>query len=398
MAGRVQHQYPSDDELERLHEEHGSETAVARVLGISRGTYQSHLARNAERKRRCIVATERHYARVKGVERAARAIHSERTNDQEFLGTVHEFVRRKKRISVERVADELDVSPRRVREALSSLRGEGFRLPETDGVIELAPVQPDQTNLHRLDPRLLEGDTLTVGIVSDTHLSSNEQGLAELNLAYDHFSELGIREVWHAGDFTCGVGIFRGQSAEIFNHTFERQVDYLVEHYPRRDGITTRGISGNHDIEGDFGKAGANPVVALANKRDDIEFLGDYSAWVEMPNGAWTHLLHPKGSMSYSASYKAQKLCDGYPAGRKPAILIPGHWHVRGQWEHRGIQVLWPGCFEWRSKFLERLGLHPAVGFHVLKVKLGDDGSLVRYSAEWFRFYEGRSVAIASAA
>jgi len=338
-------------------------------------------------------ASQRHQQRLKSAGREERAIYSEKVQEQDFLATVHEIVRRKKRISVERIADELDVSPRRIRDALTTLRVEGYRIPESDGVIELAAVQPDQHNLHKLDPRLLQGDTITVGIVSDTHLSSNEQALEELNLAYDHFAELGIREVWHAGDFTCGVGIFRGQSAEIFNHTFERQVDYLVENYPQREGIVTRGISGNHDIEGDFGKAGANPVVALANKRDDIEFLGDYSAWVEMPNGAWTHLLHPKGGMSYSVSYKAQKLVDGYAPGRKPAILIPGHWHVQGMWQTRGVQVMWPGCFEWRSKFLERLGLHPAVGFTVLSITLGDDGSVVDITRSWKPFWEGRKVA-----
>lgn len=392
MGGRIQHDYPSDDELERLHEELGTETAVAHHLGITRATYQSHLWRNAERRERCAAASVRHSVKKKNAQRAAASSAAERDTDP-FRDEVYELIKRKKRLSVEDVADTLDASPKRVREALRRLRDAGYRVPEERGVIELAPVLPDQTNLHKLDPKLLDGEELRVGVVSDTHLSSNEQALAELNLAYDHFEREGIREVWHAGDFTCGIGIFRGQDAEIFNHTFERQIEYLNNYYPTKTGIITRGISGNHDIEGDFGKAGANPVVALANKRPDIEFLGDYSAWIELPNGAWVHLLHPKGGMSYSVSYKAQKLVDGYAPGRKPAILIPGHWHVRGAWEARGVQVLWPGCFEWRSKFLERLGLHPAVGFHVLSIRLGEDGSLVRYSAEWFRFWEGRTVA-----
>lgn len=387
MAGRLQHSYPPDDQLEKLHEKLGSETAVARHLGLSRGTYQSHRQRDPERYKRTTAASARHYGRLKAVEREERAAPVDDLRER-----VYELVRRKKRISTEEVADQLDVSPRRVRDCLASLRVDGYRVPEDGGVIELSTVLPDQQNLHKLDKALLDGDELTIGVVSDTHLSSNEQALEELHLAYDHFAERGIREVWHAGDFTCGTGIFRGQSAEIFNHTFERQVDYLTENYPKRDGIITRGISGNHDIEGDFGKAGANPVVALANKRPDIEYLGDYSAWIELPNNAWVHLLHPKGGMSYSFSYKAQKLVDGYPAGRKPAILIPGHWHVKGNINARSVEVLWPGCFEWRSKFLERLGLHPKVGFHVLTVRLADDGSLVRFLPEWLSFYQGRVV------
>jgi len=96
--------------------------------------------------------------------------------------------------------------------------------------------------------------------------------------------------------------------------------------------------------------------------------------------------------MSYAYSYKAQKLVDGYPGGRKPAILIPGHWHVRAAFESRSVQVLFPGCFEWQSQFMQRLGLHPAVGFHLLEVTVGADGSVVQFLPRWFKFYEGRIV------
>lgn len=295
--------------------------------------------------------------------------------------------------SISTLADALDVSPKRIREALDVLRHQGYRIPDSDETVHIEKVVPSRTNLHK---SLLEGNKITLGIVSDTHLSSNEEALSELHLAYDIFAERGITEVLHAGDWTCGAGIFRGQVSEIKNHTFEQQVEYLVDNYPRRDGIVTRGISGNHDIEGDFGRIGANPVVALANQRDDIEFLGDYSAWINYgpsdENPCWIHLLHGKGGMSYSYSYKAQKLADGYRAERMPALLAVGHWHVRGAFEARGVQVLFPACFEWQSPFLTRLGLSPAVGFHILTLTIGDDGTLVKMVPEYFRFIEGRTI------
>jgi len=298
-----------------------------------------------------------------------------------------------RRHTISEIADELDVSPKRVRTSLEDLRRRGYRIPDSDEQVHIQKVLPNRTNLHR---SLLEGNEITIGIVSDTHLSSNEEALSELHLAYDIFKDRGITEVLHAGDWTCGVDIFRGQVSEIKNHTFESQVEYLVEHYPQRDGIVTRGISGNHDIEGGFGRIGANPVVALANQRDDIEFLGDYSAWInygpDEDNPCWIHLLHGKGGMSYSYSYKAQKLADGYRAERMPALLAVGHWHVRGAFEARGVQVLFPACFEWQSPFLTRLCLSPAVGFHILTLTIGNDGTLVKMVPEYFRFTEGRTV------
>lgn len=313
--------------------------------------------------------------------------------ESELTKKVHKALQKSGELDVEALADKFNVPPKKIRDAVEQLAHDGYRVEVDDvSAVTLHKVPPSRNNLHK---SLLEGEEHVIGIVSDTHLSSNEEALEELHLAYDIFAERGITEVLHAGDWTCGSGIFRGQVSEIKNHTFEQQVDYLVANYPKRDGIVTRGISGNHDIEGDFGRVGANPVVALANQRDDIDFLGDYSAWINYGSDdapCWMHLLHGKGGMSYSYSYKAQKLADGYRSERKPAVLAVGHWHVRGAFEARGVQVLFPACFEWQSPFLTRLGLSPAVGFHILTITIGDDGTLVKMIPEYFRFVEGRTV------
>lgn len=308
---------------------------------------------------------------------------------------VHAYLKKKakgKTITAFDVADALDIPPKRVREALDRLRDRGYRVPveEVPGdSIALERIIPDKTRVHS---SLLEGDVLTVGLVSDTHLSSNEEALDELHLAYDMFADRGITQVWHPGDWVCGRGIFRTQDAEIKNHTFETQVEHAAINYPHRKGITTVGIGGNHDLEGEFGKIGADPVAALAMRRPDIRNLGPFSAYLELPNGAYVHLLHGRGGMSYAYSYKAQKLVDGYAPGRKPALLCVGHWHVAGWLMQRGVNVIFPGCFEWKSPFLERLGLSPAVGFWILELTLGDDGSLVKLKPEWHVFHEGRVV------
>lgn len=294
--------------------------------------------------------------------------------------------------SVIDLADTLDLSPRRVRETLEALRHDGYRIPsEPDpqhGGIVLERVPASTVNVHR---SLLDGERITVGVVSDTHLGSRECAYDHLGLAYDVFAERGVSEVWHAGDLVAGVGIYPTQVQDLTHHTFESQVENAVLRYPRREGITTRLISGNHDIEGAFGRLGANPVVAVCNRRDDMEFLGDYSAVIELPNGARAQLVHGRGGGSYAVSYKPQKWVEGLPQGRKPAIAIFGHWHIRGTFAHRGVELMLGGCFEWQTNLLVRLGLQPAVGFHILTLVLGDDGSLVQSIPEWHGFYEGRT-------
>lgn len=297
--------------------------------------------------------------------------------------------------TIEQIADIADRSPAKVRAALQQAGENGYRVQVDDTAsVRLQRVLPDTPN--RLHPGLFDGHNVRFGVVSDTHLGSNHQALDELHLAYDMFAQEGLSMVLHAGDITSGKGIYRGQDSEIHQHTLDGLVGYTVDQYPRRDGVTTHLIGGNHDLEGGAGRVGLDVAAAVAARRDDINYLGPYSAWLgvgdDPDHAPWVHLLHGKGGMSYAYSYKAQKLVDGYPPGRKPAVLLSGHWHVRGQFNTRGVEVLFAACFEWQSLFLTRLGLSPAVGFHVVEATFGDDGSLVRWLARYYTFHAGRVV------
>jgi predicted phosphodiesterase len=314
--------------------------------------------------------------------------------DDAVVQRVREALKRKRSYSVEGLADAVDASPRRVRDALELLRNAGFRIPkEVGGEVTLNKVPPPGDLTHKLPLKLIDGDWVRFGVVSDTHLCSKECALDELNLTYDFFAREGISDVFHPGDLVAGMGIFPAQAHHVTHLGFEDQRDFAIANYPRRPGVTTHIIGGNHDLEGDFGRVGADPVKGFCNQRDDFTYLGAYSAYVELPNGGSMHLLHGKGGMSYAYSYKAQKIVDGYAQGRKPGALLLGHYHVQGCFSPRGVHTLFPACYEWQSvQFGARLGLTPIVGFHVVEARLGDDGTIVRWKPEFFQFIEGRTV------
>jgi biotin operon repressor len=322
-------------------------------------------------------------------------INSTEADDDEFVKAVKKALGRKKTIRIEAIADQLDVSPKRVRDAIKALRDYGYRIPDiTDGLVMLDAVPPGPSEtIHKLPLALVDGDWIRFGVVSDTHLCSKECALDELHLAYDLFEREGIVDVFHPGDLVAGMGIFPAQHLYITHHSFEDQVDFAVEHYPVRKGVTTHIIGGNHDLEGQFGRSGSDPVKGVANQRPDFNYLGQYSAYVELPNGGSMHLLHGKGGMSYAYSYKAQKVIEGYGQGRKPGALLLGHYHVQGNFSPRAVHTMFPACFEWQSvQFGARLGLRPTVGFHIVEARLGDDGTIVRWKPEFVQFIEGRSI------
>lgn len=314
--------------------------------------------------------------------------------DDPIVEAVREALKRRRKFQVEALADQVDASPRRVRQAISQLQDAGYRIPaEVAGQVELLKLAPTSDEPHKLPLQLLDGDRIRFGVVSDTHLCSKECALEELHLAYDYFAEQGITKVLHPGDLVAGMGIFPAQHLYITHHSFEEQRDFAVANYPRHAGIETWIIAGNHDLEGTFGRAGADPVAGVANRREDFNYLGPYSAWLELANGAHVHLLHGKGGMSYAFSYKAQKIVDGYAQGRKPGALLLGHYHVQGNFSPRGVHTMFPACFEWQSvQFGARLGLTPTVGFHIVEARIAEDATIVEWTPRWHPFIEGRRV------
>lgn len=295
--------------------------------------------------------------------------------------------------TLEELADLADMSPRRVRAALEQLGHDGYRVETSDTAARLVRFPAETGERHSFSPSLFDGDVMRFGVVSDVHLSSIAERPEAVEAAYDVLEREGIVDVFNPGDLVDGIGIYKGQVSELKHHTYEAQVDHAEATYPRRDGIVTRIIGGNHDLEGEFGKAGADPVQAVCNRRPDMEYLGRYSAWVELPNGATMHLLHPQGGASYATSYRPQKIAESYEAGSKPNILLVGHWHRTGYFMVRGVQTMMAGTFQGPTTFSTRKAMGEAGwGFWIVECRLADDGSVVRFKPEWLPFYPGRTI------
>jgi predicted phosphodiesterase len=374
--------YRDRDALVRAVEEHGSCQAAADALGGSRTQVKDWWRRHGLPPRE---ARNLHAVQAPPAARAAADEPSWLLDALKALGDDAD---------VSQIADHADVSPRRVREALDSAGRSGYRVREDAGriVVDRVPFPTHRT--HGIDARLFDGGDLAVGVVSDTHLSSVEDSIEELHAAYDVFEAEGIEEVWHGGDLNAGLGIYRHQLKDLKRPSIQKQIEFAINEYPKRKGIRTRIISGNHDLEGEAGRIALDPVAAFSWAREDVEYLGQYSAYIELPQKTRIHLLHPMKGSSYAVSYQPQKHAEAYQGGRKPHATLFGHWHRRGDFTWRGINCLLLGCFEKQTDLARRAGLgEPAVGFHILRMRIGDDGTIVRWRPEWYPFFQGRRVA-----
>lgn len=144
-----------------------------------------------------------------------------------------------------------------------------------------------------------------IGVVSDTHLTSDAERLDLVRLAYDEFARRGITTVFHVGDLMDGHDVYRGHNQFLKVHGAQAQAKYFIEKYPRKPGIITYAISGNHDCA-DYLKTGMDQVSLVVNGfehqgrhvegRKDIVYLGQYAHKLILPQEITVELLHPRGN------------------------------------------------------------------------------------------------------
>lgn len=243
---------------------------------------------------------------------------------------------------------------------------------------------------YKVDTTRFKGEVVKFGVVSDTHLCSKYQQLTYLNQAYDFFAQEGITDVLHAGDMVAGNGrIYRGQVYEMFRHGADEVRDYAIEYYPKREGITTHIIAGNHDLSF-LGSDGMDIVRAICEKRDDLNYLGHYSATVEFGK-LKVGLHHGEGGCSYARTYKLQKLVEQLAPENKPHAFFLGHYHVAAGLEmYRNVFCRMMPCFEAQTPYLVRKGLYPELGFYIVKALMNpvdrEDG-VTNFRADYYPFY-----------
>lgn len=226
-------------------------------------------------------------------------------------------------------------------------------------------------------------DRYVFGIISCTHLGSRSQQLTALNHFVDELMEAGGRDLFHAGDIVQGSEkMHRGMVYEIFEHGASRQRDYAVENFPRRPGLTTKLISGNHCLS--FGKdTGFSICEAICARRDDMEFCGDWMANFVLPGGFRFKLRHGQGKMSYAISYKPQKLLEKWDRHVDPPHLFAvGHWHTPSFFpKYQGVDVMLLPAFQGQNNYVRSLGIEFShVGGYICSYGLDEDGQFVNGS------------------
>jgi len=275
-----------------------------------------------------------------------------------------------------------------------------------------------------LDPEY----TFRIIMVSDTHIGSRHDNIEGLERMFDQAVEIGAKGVFHSGDLTDGN--FAHRDMHLFLRgdakTFDGQFDRVVHHWPKREGITTYFIAGNHDHFA-WQQPGADICRYIDFAREDMVYLKNQSVFEAAlrkglppevlaqvmesrdlgsgrvgavkigPYHLPAHkrntilmMLHPGNGSAQTMSYKPQRIIANLdmllhsfdnmknPGGKriKPHLLLVGHYHKQDVNLLRNVYVFQAGTMKLADQFHEVKCLNNMMGYWAVELTTRRNGNI----------------------
>lgn len=289
---------------------------------------------------------------------------------------------------IKELSEKLNSSERVINAYIEDLKELGYNITDIEGKFKLSKDIILTDNKHEED---WQGDKIIkFGIVSDTHLCNKWQQLTFLNSLYDIFQHEGINTVYHAGDLSDGY--YKTRPSHIYELIpglagADAQAEYIIDKYPRRKGIVTKFITGNHD-DTHIMNGGVNIGKIIARQREDMIYLGMNNAKINLTPNCILELNHPGDGAAYALSYTLQKLIDSMSGGDKPNILINGHHHKYMNLFYRNIHAFEAGTLEAQTPFMRAKKIAAHVGGIIVEVHVDKEGTVTRCKGEFIPLYK----------
>lgn len=319
-------------------------------------------------------------------------------SDNELLNTVLAHLKRQKTrpITLAELANKVDRGPAAVEKVLAELKEQGFNVLTTDNEVHLsdifAPTREVAQVLHPLSD--MYSFERKIGACGDNHLGSHHERLDVLNALYDLYEAEGITDVYNTGNWIEGEMRLNRHDIKVFG--LDGQIQYLVDNYPQRKGVTTHFVAGD-DHEGWYQRnermeIGRYAEMAMQRAgRHDFHYLGYVEADILLKAAHGERILkvmHPGGGSAYATSYAPQKLIESFQGGERPEILLLGHYHKFDHGHYRNTHYVQTGCTVDQSIFMRKQKISAAVGGTIVTFNQAPDGAINRLKVEWIPFYD----------
>lgn len=298
-------------------------------------------------------------------------------------------------VSLLDLSNTLECAPKIAERIVEKLTLEGHNVKLDEGVVSIVNSLPQNNRIVVNSKDFFDGKWFRFGVLGDSHLCSRYARLDVLNSLYDIYEREGIAHVYHTGNIVDGECRFNKYEL-IVRSGFEAQIDYTLENYPQRKGITTHFVTGD-DHEGWYlQREGINfgqrlQDAAERGGRKDLRWIGHVEVDITLQakkGSSWMRVAHPGGGSSYAISYTGQKIVESYQGGEKPRILFIGHYHKFNYDYSREVYIVQTGCTEDQTIFMRKRKLQAHVGGTMVSFHQAETGEVNRFRVEWMPYFD----------
>lgn len=291
---------------------------------------------------------------------------------------------------VEDISKFLEVSNIEVLGLIQSLKLDGYLVTHNEYdntfVIDKKPFVEVQSYIHSIG----ETREFEFVVISCSHWASKKQQKSFTEHIYNEAEKRNIKDVYHCGDIVDGY--YKNRPEHIFELIpgligADEQAEYVIDNWPRKEGITTHLILGNHD-ETHIKNGGFNIGKAIAKNRPDFKYLGIGHAKIELTPNCRMDIFHPLDGSSYAISYSGQKYMDSISGGDKPNILFVGHHHKALYFPYRNIHYFEVPSLMAQSSWMKRKRIANESGAWFVKLTVDEQGTIVRIIPEHIKQYK----------
>ncbi len=295
-----------------------------------------------------------------------------------------EFI--KKERSLDETSKHFEISPNELMGLIKQLTDEGFMISTVIKDNDVQIMNKGTTDFTADNHYTIETDSngFKVLVISDTSLGSKYQQLSFLNEVYRKAYEEGVRNVIVCGDLSAGLispkSIYYNS---LFKYDTQSQAEYIINNFPRLEGMKTYFITGEKDHTHDL-KSSESIGKMISDKRKDMIYLGPNHCTIDLihrdPENAkileQAKILvrHPKGKIAYTLSYKPQQYISSIRSEDKVDMILHGHYLQCEKMHFRGVdEISVPGMTATTPKMKDD-GINNTMGAWILDIEMKKNG------------------------
>lgn len=290
----------------------------------------------------------------------------------------------KKGTTIQELSNQLNISTKACNVVLEDLTEQGYNILHIGDDVRISQIiVPERNEIHNN----WNGEKIIrFGLMGDTQINSKYTQLTHLHKLYDIYTSEGITDVYHTGDIDEGEQMRVGHQYECYTQGADDHTAEIVRVYPKRNGMTTHFITGNHD-HSIIKRCGYDIGYKIAQEREDMKYLGKSDALIYLTDNCTMELSHPIDGSAYAISYKIQKSIDAMSGGEKPNILAVGHYHKSESIFYRNVHAFQTGCLQAQTPFMRGKQLAAHMGGWIIEAHVDEQGIITRLKSEFIPFY-----------